>query len=133
MWRCFRRLAATLAVAALLVNLAGHVAHAASMGSLETPEADGPLLIICTSQGTQVLVWTADGYVPLPDQSGQGKQPCPLCASLAGGALLPPAVLLAASLELIVEPVSRPESRAPQPVPAYATPLVRAPPRVSLL
>ncbi|MGP1254750.1 MAG: DUF2946 family protein [Kiloniellales bacterium] len=129
MLRRFRRVSATLAVVALLVNLAGHVAQASSMASLELSGADGPILIICTPTGTKLLAWTPDGFVPLPDQPQQGKQSCSFCTAVSGGAVLPSLMLAEIERTATGEPIVQTRRDTLRPLSAFAKPLARAPPR----
>ena len=129
MLRRFRRVSATLAVVALLVNLAGHVAQASPMVSLELSDAAGPVLIICTPTGTKLLAWTPDGFVPLPDQPQQGKQSCSFCTAVSGGAVLPSLILAEIELTATGERILQTRRDTFRPLTAFARPLARAPPR----
>ncbi len=129
MSRRFRRVSGILAVVALLVNLAGHVAQASSMASLELPDAAGPILVICTPTGTKLLVWTPDGFVPLPEESHQGKQPCAFCIAGSGGAVLPNGIPAEIELTAAGERIGQTRRDAVRDLSAFAKPLARAPPR----
>ncbi len=121
------RLAAWLAVLALLVNLAGHVRYGAALAAVE-PEQPGAVLVICTPDGMKRVAWTPEGFVPLPDEPGQSKEPCPLCSPLAGGLLLPEAPTLDVPTALLLARGSWAHLPQPCSSAAYATPPVRAPP-----
>ncbi len=93
------RPAAWLAVFALLVNLAGHVSYGSGLAAVE-PHQSGAVLVICTPDGMKRMLWTADGFEPLPDEPGQVKKPCPFCSLVAGGLLLPEAPPVSAPLQV---------------------------------
>ncbi|WP_421706740.1 DUF2946 family protein [Algihabitans sp.] len=128
MQRPFRRLAAALAVVALLVNLAGHVSLAASLPPVDVSDAAGPIIVICTPSGMKLMAWTPEGFVDLSEGSEQGKQPCPLCGALSGGALLPAPILAEIARTISgARIVELQQASAPRP-PAVARCLARAPP-----
>ncbi len=116
-----------LAVLALLVNLAGHVRYGAALAAAE-PEQPGAILVICTPDGMKRVAWTPEGFVPLPDEPGQSKKPCPLCSLLAGGLLLPVAPALALPSRVVQD--GGPWLSADQPCcfAAAEPPPARAPP-----
>lgn len=121
------RLPAWLAVLALLVNLAGHVNHANALTVAE-PQGQGTVLVICGPDGLKRVLWTADGFEPLPDEPGQVKKPCPLCGVLAAGLLLPDTHVIEAPLRQPLRINAWVGERLPCCPVNAATPPVRAPP-----
>ncbi|WP_162906711.1 DUF2946 family protein [Algihabitans albus] len=128
MIRRLYRSAARLSVLALLVNLAAHATSGAAMAAVGAAQPGGPVIVICSPEGLKRLVWTPDGFVPLPGDAGEAKQSCPFCSLAAVNVVLPdsPACRLPwATVEIAI--LSAP---SPQPVslPGFSIPPVRAPP-----
>lgn len=121
------RLPAWLAVLALLVNLAGHVNHANALAMAE-PQEQGTVLVICSPDGLKRVLWTADGFKPLPDEPGQVKKPCPLCGVLAAGLLLPETYVIEMPLRLSLHISAWDGEQLPCCPVSAETPPVRAPP-----
>jgi len=120
-------LPAWLAVLALLVNLAGHVSYASAHSAAEPHEA-GTILVICSPDGLKRVLWTSDGFEPLPDEPGQIKKPCPLCGVLAAGLLLPETYVIEAPLPLPLHISAWDGERLPCCAVSAETPPARAPP-----
>ncbi len=121
------RLPAWLAVLALLVNLAGHVNHANALAAAE-PQEQGTVLVICSPDGLKRVLWTADGFKPLPDEPGQVKKPCPLCGVLVAGLLLPETYVIEAPLRQPLRLGAWEGARFACCLASAETPPVRAPP-----
>ena len=98
------------------------------MPAFDVTDAAGPVIVICTPSGMKLMAWTPEGFVELSEGSEQGKQPCPLCGALSGGAVLPAPIL--AEIARMVSGSGIAEVRrefAPRPA-VFARSLARAPP-----
>ncbi len=125
------RFSAWLAILGLLINLVGHTLTGAALAAASAVQPGGPILVICSPDGFKRLLWTPEGFVPLPGEDSQVKPSCPYCTLAAAGAVLPesssgdpPARLAQAALLHKPSASLFVESATP-------TPPVRAPPRLA--
>lgn len=125
-----RRSAAWLAILGLLINLVGHTLTGAALAAASAVQPGGPILVICSPDGFKRLLWTPDGFVPLPGEDSQVKPSCPYCTLAAAGAVLPESSLGDPPARLAQAALLREPSEPPCVQSATPTPPVRAPPPV---
>ena len=126
-----RRSAAWLAILGLLINLAGHTLTGAALAAVSAVQPGGPVLVICSPDGFKRLLWTPDGFVPLPGEDSQVKPSCPYCTLAAVGAVLPEASSGDPPARLAQAALLHKPSESPSVQSATPTPPVRAPPGVA--
>lgn len=74
---------------ALLVNVAAQATSGTVQASVGADRPGGPVIVICSPEGLKRLVWTPDGFIPLPSDPGTTKLPCPFCSLAFASAVLP--------------------------------------------